>query len=90
MSNILIAVYLLIMLGAGWRLFGMAWSRGVKTAAGALLVCPLPMLFLLPALLHPDRPFADILLGLGLVLLLCGTLCLCAGMGVAWMRMRRA
>lgn len=90
MAHILIAVYLLIMLGAGWRLFSMRWSRGAKAAAGGMLVCPLPMLFLLPAMLHPDRPFADLLRGLGLVLLLCGTLCLCAGMGVAWMRMRRA
>lgn len=90
MSQILVAFYLLLMLGAGWRLFGMSWSRVAKAGAGILLVCPLPMLFLLPALIHPERPLADILRGLGLAILACGTLCLLGGMAVAWVRARRA
>lgn len=90
MAQILTAVYLLAMLGAGWRLFGMGWSRPAKAGASVLLVCPLPLLILIPGLMHPERPFADMLRGVGLVLLACGAMCLLGGMSAAWLRARRA
>ena len=90
MAQIVAALYLLMMLFAGWRLFGMAWSRGRKVAAAIALVCPLPLILLLPPLIHPERPFADILRAIGLTLLLCGALCLLGGMSAAWLRARRA
>jgi hypothetical protein len=90
MPQILTALYLLMMLAAGWRLFGLPWSRPVKAAAAAALVCPIPLLVLLPGLLHPERPFADLLQKLGLTLLLCGALCMLGGLSAARMRTRRA
>ncbi|EQB32703.1 hypothetical protein [Sphingobium ummariense] len=88
--KILLGAYLLFLVAAGWRLFGIAWSRRIKVATGLSLVVPLPLLFLLPALLRPREPFADLLLALGLALLVCGMLCLAAGMAIAWLRARRA
>lgn len=90
MAKFLTALYLLSMLAAGWRLFGMGWSRPAKAAAAVLLITPLPLLLLIPALLHPERPFSDLLRMIGLVLMLCGTFCLLGGMSAAWLRARRA
>ncbi|MBJ7443327.1 MAG: hypothetical protein JHD32_03230 [Sphingobium sp.] len=89
MAQILTALYLLAMLAAGWRLFGLAWSRRVKAAAAVALVCPVPLLVLLPGLIHPERPFADLLRAIGLALLACGALCLAGGVSAAWLRARR-
>ncbi|HUD95797.1 hypothetical protein [Sphingobium sp.] len=89
MAQIVTAIYLLMMLVAGWRLFGIGWPRWVKVAAAVGLVCPLPMLFILPSLLHPERPFADLLLNIGVVLTICGAICLVGGVSAAWMRKRR-
>jgi hypothetical protein len=55
MPKILAALYLLLMVAAGWRLFTMAWSRGLKIAAAIALIIPIPMFFLLPSLMHPAR-----------------------------------
>jgi hypothetical protein len=90
MAKIVAALYLLLMLIAGWRLFGMRWPRGRKAVAGIALVCPLPLVLLLPPLIHPDRPFADLLRAIGLTLLLCGALCLLGGMSAAWLRARKS
>lgn len=87
--TILIAVYLLMMLAAGWRLFGIGWRRGVKFATAAALILPVPLLFLLPALRAPDRAFADLLMTFGLTLLGCGTACMAGGFGASWLRARR-
>lgn len=88
MPKLIAALYLLLMTAAGWRLYGMAWSRAIKGLAATLLVCPLPLLLLIPALLHPERPFADLLRAIGLTLLVCGTICLMGGVSAAWMRAR--
>ncbi|MDI1294668.1 MAG: hypothetical protein PSY12_02060 [bacterium] len=89
MPKILLGVYLLFLVAAGWRLMRIAWSSRVKAATGIALVVPLPLLFLLPALFGRDRPFADVLLALGLTLLACGIACLLGGMGAAWLRARQ-
>jgi hypothetical protein len=89
MPKLLAALYLLLMVAAGWRLFGMAWSRGLKVAAAAGLVIPIPMLFLLPALMQPDRPFADLLRAIGIALMLGGAVSLLGGMAGAWLKARR-
>ncbi|CAD7337507.1 hypothetical protein FIM10_07590 [Sphingomonadales bacterium 56] len=86
MPKALIAFYMLLTVAAGWRLFGMGWTRGRKVAAAVALVAPFPMLFLL----HPERPFADLQRGIGLSLIAGGALSLLGGMAVAWMRARRA
>lgn len=89
MPTIIAAVYLLFMLATGWRLYGMGWSRVRKVAAAMALVCPMPLLVLVPALAHPERPFADLLRMIGLTLLLCGALCLIGGISAAHLRARR-
>ncbi|HKY80504.1 MAG TPA: hypothetical protein VJM09_03425 [Sphingobium sp.] len=89
MPKILAALYLLLMVAAGWRLFTMGWSRGLKVGAGVALVIPIPMLFLLPALMQPDRPFADLLRGIGVALMLGGGVALLGGMAGAWLKARR-
>lgn len=85
---LLLALYLLAMMGAGWRLFAMPWRRGVKLAAAIALVCPAPLLFILPGLTHRGEGFNDLLVTLGVTLLACGALCFGSGMGIAWYRAR--
>jgi hypothetical protein len=89
-AKLLPAIYLLAMLAAGWRLFGIGWSRGLRAGAAVMLICPVPLLFLLPGLFRPDRPFADMLVRIGLALLVCGALCMGGGWTGAWLRARRA
>ncbi|WP_375197721.1 hypothetical protein [Sphingobium sp.] len=90
MPKILAALYLLLMVAAGWRLFSMNWSRGLKAGAAVALVMPIPMLFLLPALMQPERPFADLLRAIGIALMLGGGVSLLGGMAGAWLKVRRA
>ena len=90
MPKILAALYLLLMVAAGWRLFTMAWSRGLKIGAAVMLVIPLPMLFLLPALMGPARPFADLLRAIGIALMAGGAVALLGGVAGAWVKARRA
>ncbi|MEC3912006.1 hypothetical protein U5A82_16450 [Sphingobium sp. CR2-8] len=90
MAQILTALYLFAMLAAGWRLFAVDWTRGMKAAAAVALVCPVPLLLLMSGLLHPDRALADLMRASGLVLLLCGTLSMGGGLSAAWLRARRA
>ncbi|GAY20708.1 MULTISPECIES: hypothetical protein [Sphingobium] len=90
MPKILAALYLLLMVAAGWRLFAMSWSRALKIAAGVAMVVPIPMLFLLPALVQPDRPFADLLCAIGIALMLGGGVSLLGGMTGAWFKARKA
>ena len=89
MHQILTAAYLIAMLAAGWRLYGIGWSRLAKGAAALALLLPVPLLFLGPVLLHPERPFADMLRMIGLSLLLCGILCMGGGWSAARLRARR-
>ena len=89
MAQIVTALYLLLMLFAGWRLFGIGWPRGRKIAAAVALVAPIPLLLMIPALLHPERPFADVLRAVGLALLVCGALCMGGGWSAARLRARR-
>ncbi len=88
--KLLLGAYLLAMLAAGWRLFGIGWPRAYRIGAAAALLCPVPLLFLLPGLLRPERPFADMLIGIGAVLFACGALCMGSGWAIAWMKARRA
>ena len=90
MAQILTAIYLFAMLAAGWRLFGVDWSRGAKLSTAVTLICPIPLLLLVPALLHPGRPFGDLMRASGLTLMLCGALCMAGGVSAAWVRTRRA
>jgi hypothetical protein len=90
MPKILAALYLLLMVAAGWRLFAMRWARGLKIAAAIALVIPIPMFFLLPSLLHPDRPFADLLRAIGIALMAGGAVSLLGGMAGAWLKARKA
>jgi hypothetical protein len=90
MPKILAALYLLLMVAAGWRLFAMRWPRGLKIAAAVALVIPIPMFFLLPSLLHPDRPFADLLRAIGIALMAGGAASLLGGMAGAWLKARKA
>lgn len=89
MPKILAALYLLLMLAAGWRLFAMRWSKALKAAAAVALIIPIPMLFLLPAVVHPERPFADLLRAIGIALMLGGAVSLLGGMTGAWLRARK-
>ncbi|WP_176596565.1 MULTISPECIES: hypothetical protein [Sphingobium] len=89
MPKLLAALYLLLMVAAGWRLFTMSWSRALKIAAAMALVIPIPMLFLLPALMQPDRPFADLLRAIGIALMLGGAASLLGGMAGAWLKARK-
>lgn len=89
MVQIVTAIYLLFMLVAGWRLFGIGWSRGAKLATALALILPVPLLVLVPALLHPERPFSSLLRSVGLALLLCGALCMGGGWSAARLRARR-
>ncbi len=89
MAQLLTALYLLLMLAAGWRLYGIGWSRPLKAVTAIALLLPLPLLLLIPALQHPDRPYSDLLRAIGLALLVCGALCLLGGVSAAWARARR-
>lgn len=90
MPKLLPALYLLLMVAAGWRLFGRPWPRGLKIGAAVALVVPVPLFFLLPSLIHPDRPFADLLRAIGIALMGGGTVSLLGGMAAAWLRSRKA
>ena len=90
MPKILASLYLLLMLAAGWRLFTMPWSRALKASAALALILPIPMFFLLPSLLHPERPFADLLRAIGVALMLGGAVSLMGGMAGAWLKARKA
>jgi hypothetical protein len=90
MPKILAALYLLLMVAAGWRLFTMPWARGWKVGAAVALISPIPMLCLGPALMQPDRPFADLLRAIGVALMLGGGVSLLGGAAGAWLKARRA
>lgn len=89
MARIVTAVYLIFMLVAGWRLHGIGWPRRAKLWTAVALVLPIPLLLLLPALAHPERPFADMLRAIGIALLICGILCMAGGWSAARLRARR-
>ncbi|HAF41594.1 MAG TPA: hypothetical protein DCG90_07495 [Sphingobium sp.] len=89
MAQIVTALYLLFMLVAGWRLFGIGWSRLARLATAAGLILPIPLLVLIPALLHPERPFAGLLQSVGIALLICGILCMAGGWSAARLRAGR-
>lgn len=89
MAQFLTALYLLMMLAAGWRLYGIGWSRPVKVMTAIALLLPLPLLLLIPALQNPEQPYAGMLRAIGLALMVCGALCLAGGLSAAWLRARR-
>lgn len=89
MAQLLTALYLLLMLAAGWRLYGISWSLAVKVVTALALILPLPLLLIVPALQHPEHNYSDLLRAIGLTLLVCGLLCLLGGLSAAWARARR-
>ncbi|WP_066702666.1 hypothetical protein [Sphingobium amiense] len=89
MARIVTAVYLIFMLVAGWRLYAVRWTVAGKVGAALALLLPIPLLLLIPALTHPERPFADMLRMIGLALLVCGILCMGGGWSAARIRARR-
>lgn len=89
MAKIVTAIYLLFMLVAGWRLFGIGWPVKAKLATAIALILPVPLLVLIPALAHPERPFAGLLQSVGIALLVCGILCMAGGWSAARLRARR-
>ena len=90
MPKFIAALYLLLMVAAGWRLFVIGWPRGWKVGAAVALVLPIPMFFLLPSLLHPDQPFADLLRAIGIALIIGGAVSLLGGVAGAWLKARKA
>ncbi len=86
--QIVLALYLLFLLAAGWRLWGIGWCAGVKIAVALALVLPMPLLFILPGLMR-QNDWSDLLIRFGLTLLLCGMLCLAGGFSAARLRARR-
>ncbi|MDX3909748.1 MAG: hypothetical protein QHC67_08000 [Sphingobium sp.] len=88
LTSILPYAYLLALVAAGWRLFVVRWSRTLKIASGIVIVTVTPLLVLVPALLHPERPFAGLLLATGIGMLAAGAACLLGGMAGAWLRQR--
>lgn len=88
LSAILPYLYLGLMVAAGWRLFVVRWSRALKIASGIVLVTVAPLLFIIPPMLHPERPFAGLLLATGIGMLAAGAACLLGGMAGAWLRQR--
>ena len=89
MARVVTAVYLLFMLVAGWRLHGLAWRKAVKAGVAVALLLPIPLLLLIPAIAHPERPLADMLRAIGVALLICGVLCMAGGWSAARLRARR-
>ena len=86
--QIVLMLYLLFLLAAGWRLWGISWRTGVKIAVAFALVLPLPLLFILPGMTRQDG-WSDLLIRFGLTLLVCGMLCLAGGFSAARLRARR-
>ena len=68
----------------------MVWARGLKIGAAVALVLPFPMLFLVPALINPASPFADLLCAICLALMTGGAVALLGGVAGAWLKARRA
>jgi len=88
LTSILPYIYMLALVIAGWRLFVVRWSRALKIASGIVIVTVTPLLLLVPSLLHPERPFAGLLLATGIGMLVAGAGCLLGGMAGAWLRQR--
>jgi hypothetical protein len=86
--QLVLAVYLLFLLAAGWRLWSIGWSARVKVATALALVLPMPLLFIIPGAMRRDA-WSDVLIQLGLTLLVCGIICLAGGFSAARMRGRR-
>jgi hypothetical protein len=89
LTSILPYAYLLAMVIAGWRLFVVRWSRALKIASGIVIATVTPLLLIIPSLIHPERPFAGLLLATGIGMLAAGAACLLGGMAGAWLRQRR-
>ncbi|PZU13074.1 MAG: hypothetical protein DI606_07085 [Sphingobium sp.] len=89
MARIVTIVYLIFMLVVGWRLHAVRWPVAGKLTAALALLLPIPLLVLVPALMHPERPLSDMLRMIGLSLLVCGLLCMGGGWSAARLRARR-
>jgi hypothetical protein len=76
---ILSLAYLLALVVVGWRLATLRWPLRLRVLAGLVLVLLTPALFLVPALLHPERPFADLQRAVGIGMLAAGAVALLCG-----------
>ncbi|MEJ7933169.1 hypothetical protein WG907_02740 [Sphingobium sp. AN558] len=87
--KLVLGLYLLFLLAAGWRLGSIGWTIRVKLATALALAVPVPLLFIIPALMR-DSAWSDLLIRFGLTLLVCGVLCLAGGFSAARLRARRS
>ena len=86
--KIMLGLYLLLLLAAGWRLWSIGWATRLKVATALALVLPAPLLFIIPALMRRSA-WSGLLIQFGLTLLVCGVLCLAGGFSAARLRARR-
>jgi hypothetical protein len=77
-------LYLASLVGAGWRLFTLRWRRWQRLLAGVMLLVITPMLFILPALLNPLSPMADLQMAIGVGMLAAGTVAMLCGVALGW------
>ncbi len=85
----LLGAYLLFLVAAGWRLWSIGWTRWIKTATALALVLPMPLLLMIPAAMHRNGAWSNLLMQLGLTLLVCGLISLAGGFSAARLRSRR-
>ncbi|WP_336965087.1 hypothetical protein [Sphingobium aquiterrae] len=83
-------LYLASLVGAGWRLFTLRWRRWQRVLAGVMLAITAPMLFIVPALLNPMSPIADLQMAMGVGMLVAGVVALTCGVALGWFWARRA
>lgn len=89
LPSILIGLYLLLLVVAGWWLVVGGRPSLMKAGAIVILACSLPAVMILPALARPDRGFADLAKALGLLLLAGGGASFLLGAGAGWLWRRR-
>ncbi|MGE4323883.1 MAG: hypothetical protein AB7E60_12760 [Sphingobium sp.] len=87
--GLVIGLYLLLLIAAGWWLVVGGHPSVLKVALIVLFACSLPAVLVLPELVRPNRTFADLALALGLALLICGGAALSLGAGAGWLWRRR-
>lgn len=88
LSGLIPWLYMAAYIVIGWRLYVIAWHRGLKIVSGMAMVIAPPLLFMLPALRNPAGNFSDLLMATGIGMLVMGALCLLGGAVAAYLRNR--
>lgn len=86
--KLVLGLYLLFLLAAGWRLGRIGWATRLKVATALALALPVPLLFIIPALMRRGA-WSGLLIQFGSTVLICGILCLAGGFSAARLRARR-